>query len=344
MRVLFRCDANSTMGFGHASRCLAWAEALRDEHVDVLFLGSFSDVARARIEEAGFHTIASGGEVNHRGDLEQLIEIVRSRAVEFVIADSYRLDDRYLSCVRMAGIRMGVIDDFHALTNYDCSLILNFTVGAASFDYPQHVPIRLLGPEYFLCRRALSHNRAQSLRRSRDGEVRNLLVAIAGEDMNSLSLRVINTLAKLRTDLCVRVVLGSTHVGTERIDQQLRLFASGSECLSSVPSLAGLLEWADACIAGGGLIKYESAFMGVPVAVLSQNAGQAMETVNFVREGLAYDLGLATHLNDCALQQGLAAFLGDTSLRSRLSARGLQVFPSHPSQRAARAVTHFLQV
>ncbi len=344
MRVLFRCDAAREIGFGHASRCLAWAEALREEGVETAFVGAFSPPARAFVEAAGFEVIEAGGIVNSEGDLTRLISTAADQRASSIVLDSYRLDAAYLTNLSDAGTPIAVIDDFKALARYDCALILNFTVGAPQLDYPRNGPTLLLGPEFLLCRRALVQARTKSLRRVRSGPIRNLLVAIAGEDPKDLTGRVVDLLIQDHPDICLHVIVASSYSGKERMDQQLAsFFAPGSKTLSGLPNLAEPLAWADACIAGGGLIKYESAYLGVPVAVLSQNEEQAAETTTFAKLGLAWDLGLSAATSDDLVRQRLQSFVKDSALRVGLSSRGAHVFPEDPAGRAAQRLTHLLR-
>jgi spore coat polysaccharide biosynthesis predicted glycosyltransferase SpsG len=108
--------------------------------------------------------------------------------------------------------------------------------------------------------------------------------------------------------------------------------------LSRQPDLAEQFAWADACITGGGLIKYESAFMGVPAAAVAQNEGQDGETRALTRAGLVFDLGLADDRSDGELASALGSFLGDHDLRDSLAARARATFPDDPSARAAKAI------
>jgi spore coat polysaccharide biosynthesis predicted glycosyltransferase SpsG len=108
--------------------------------------------------------------------------------------------------------------------------------------------------------------------------------------------------------------------------------------LSKLPDLSEQLLWADACITGGGLIKYEAIFMGVPGAAIAQNEGQDQETRSLMRAGLVFDLGLADERSDAQLEQAMDTFLADPGLRQSQIARGEDLFPPDPPGKAAGAI------
>jgi spore coat polysaccharide biosynthesis predicted glycosyltransferase SpsG len=100
-----------------------------------------------------------------------------------------------------------------------------------------------------------------------------------------------------------------------------------------------MLSWADACICGGGLTKYEAAYLGVPAAVLAQNADQGSETKEFVDLGLGWDLTSSVSRFCCnELTRPLEAFLSGNSLREAISKTALAAFPEDPTRTAAEAL------
>ena len=92
MKALFRCDATAKVGFGHLSRCLALAEALRLEGVAALFAGQFDGAAIAKIGEAGFDYAALSDPVNTREARDETGSLTLDGAFDFVVLDSYQAD------------------------------------------------------------------------------------------------------------------------------------------------------------------------------------------------------------------------------------------------------------
>ncbi len=333
MRAVFRCDATADIGFGHLSRCIALAEALRLFDVRSNFAGLFDAAARDQIAASGFERVDLAGPVNSRDADRQLSDAMAEEPAGLIVVDSYRADESYLSTLEALGGFTVVIDDFRALEAYPCDVVLNFTWEAASLGYPEG-PLLLLGPEHFPARRQLVELRPRSLERQRGGPIRNLLIAIGGADPKRIAARLVRILREDHFGICLRVIAANE----ADLPEMLAGFAPGSLVLPRQPDLSEQLLWADAAITGGGLIKYESAFMGVPAAAISQNDGQARETRALTRAGLVFDLGLADDRGDEELGTALDRFFADAALREGLAERMRETFPPDPSAHAARAI------
>lgn len=328
MTVVFRCDATAEIGFGHLSRCLALAEALRLSEVRSVFAGLYDPPAQDQIEAAGFERNDLATSVNGGSE-----EALTPQGATFLIIDSYQADATYLAGLRGGGCPTVVIDDFCELRSYPCDVVLNFTWDAKALPYPGG-PRKLLGPTYFPARRRLVERRPQSIERPRGGPVRNLLIAIGGSDPKRIAARTVRLLRERHSEICVRLIAANN----DDAGDSLAAFAPGSAIVPRQPDLSEQLCWADACITGGGLIKYESAFMGVPAATVAQNAGQDSETQALTRDGLVFDLGLADDRSDEELASAMTTFLNDDDLRAGLAERVLGVFPADPSAHAARSI------
>ncbi|MBV7264814.1 PseG/SpsG family protein [Erythrobacter ani] len=338
MNALFRCDATADIGFGHLSRCIALAEALRICGVRSTYAGKFDKAAQDQIDIAGFDTVCLAHEVNTATVDQELAGAIADGGIDLLVLDSYRADEGYLSGIRSLGVALIVIDDFGSLEAYPCDVILNFTWDAGSLGYPDD-PVLLLGPEYLLARRGLVEVREQSIGRERPREIENLLIAIGGSDPKGIAKRLTHLLQNNYSRLCLRAI---AEEGGD-LAAMLNEFAPGSGVIKRQPDLSQSLLWADAALTGGGLIKYECAYMGVPAAAIAQNEGQDGESQSFARAGLVHDLGLADTVDDEKLAASLHSFLSDAELRTRLSARARAVFPPDTTAKAAKAILEAVQ-
>lgn len=333
MRAVFRCDATADIGFGHISRCIALAEALQLYGVSCTIAGQFDEAAERQIDAAKFSLISLDQPVNSDTAKRELAAITSKQPVEFLVIDSYRADDHYISGLGKLEQKTVVIDDFRKLERYDCDVVLNFTWEAPKLGYPIG-PELLLGPKFLLVRRGLVDAREESLRRPRGGPVRNLLVAIGGSDPKGITARIVRILSAMDLGICVHAIAPVTDELTER----LNMLAEGSALVPRQPDLSDELLWADAAITGGGLIKYECAHMGIPAAAIAQNDGQDGETQVLSSAGLVFDLGLADSTTDEGLAHALSDFIKGSGLRSNLARRMRDTFIPDPTVHAAEAI------
>ena len=330
MHVLFRCDATADIGFGHLSRCIALAEAMRISGAECVFAGQLDTAAADQVRAAGFVCESLASPINAKGAMEELADLPQPQAI---VLDSYRADETYIAELGTGGHRVVVIDDFRALSSYPCDVVLNFTWEAPSLSYPDG-PTLLLGPHYLPARRRLVEQRAHSIERDRTGPIQNVLIAVGGSDPKGITARLLRCLAGQTENFTVRAIAQNP----EELEPLFASFATGSEILPRQRDLSDQLLWADAAITGGGLIKYESAYMGVPVAAIAQNEGQDGETQVFAKAGLVFNLGLADSVSDAQLAQALGTFLSEAALRKAMAERMREAFIADPSAHAAHAI------
>ncbi len=309
-RVLVRCDGTEETGLGHVSRCLALAEALEERGVASLFRGAYSDRARGLLAEAGMPTVEDA-----------------PRDCRAVVVDSYSVtaEDLALLAPARTGAALLVIDDFAALDEYPAgALILNFTVGAAELDYRGERLVRLLGPAHLLLRRAL---RELHGRRTPQREARRVLLALGGSDRFGLTGELAAALTDTDPGLTVRIAAGEHGPLPERA--------------SVLPpgQLTDGFAWADIAVTGGGLTKYEAAYLGVPPLIVSQSDGEHAETQAFVRAGLGVDGGHGATVLREDRARSVARFVHDVELHDRLRRTAAAVFPDDPTALVAQALT-----
>lgn len=322
--ILIRCDGDDRIGLGHVGRCLALAEAWRRAGIATRFIGRFGAAAQRMLARADMLAQPAGGALGTPEDRALLSG--QASGARAVLVDSYAMDLDYLRSLRALFPALLVIDDFAALPGYPCDAVLNFTAAATSLHYPT-VARCALGPGYLPARGALRGRRG----RARSGAtVRHILVAIGGGGDSAHAHAVAASLSQLAPGVEVRVVLGSAPEAAvaARFDGLARLDVG-------LPDLAEALDWADLCICGGGLTKYEAVYVGVPAAVLSVNTEQWADTQLLASAGLCVDLGMVQDLADEAFALKLAECIDDADARGRMVARGLDAIPADAPDRAA---------
>jgi spore coat polysaccharide biosynthesis predicted glycosyltransferase SpsG len=334
--LLFRCDGTSLTGLGHTSRCIALAEAFVDIGCRCSFFGHFDPPAQDLLVAAGMPWEPATEASWTMGEVDATASAARRCRASGIILDSYLLDADYVCALESAGAPVLLIDDFAALSRYDCSAVVNFTSRAEEYVYPRATVRCYLGLRWFLARRALRHMRARGPKPTSD--VRRVLVAAGGNDPRDIIVPVVESLAACDSTLSVHVVAGASYRDHDTLASLLARFSGETRVLVRLPQLVGELEWADTCVSGAGLTKYEMAFVGMPAAVLSQNDGQARDTVRFEELGLVMDLGSAAQIERGVLADRIERLLRDASLRASLNRRGLETFPSDPTHDLATSV------
>jgi UDP-2,4-diacetamido-2,4,6-trideoxy-beta-L-altropyranose hydrolase len=289
MKVIFRCDATVDTGLGHLSRSLALAEAMRRRGLKALFVGHWSDPAVTLLKGAGVSCSSVKTRTGSEADAESLAALVGAEDAVGIVADSYAIDSAWIERLASRDVSVVLIDDFARLADYSaCAGVLNFTVGAFRLTYPGLNSGQLaLGPEHFPAREKLVELRRRT-KQSPAGPFKRVLIALGGGDPLKMTAPIYQALHRFGRGLEVRALVSNGAEIARRANVNPADF----------PALAGDLSqhyaWADCCVSGGGLTKYECAYLGLPVAIYSQTPEQQSETDLFCATGVGWDLASST--------------------------------------------------
>ena len=115
-----------------------------------------------------------------------------------------------------------VIDDL-ADRNHECSILLNQNLHADLYYKDNNPPIKgcrhLLGLKYAMLDASYRNLRNDEASLQRD-KVKDILIYFGGADQTTLTGRTLNTIVDLdRSDLTVNVVIPSSHVNSQDIEE-----------------------------------------------------------------------------------------------------------------------------
>ncbi|MDZ3993196.1 UDP-2,4-diacetamido-2,4,6-trideoxy-beta-L-altropyranose hydrolase [Pseudomonas sp. Teo4] len=341
MKVLVRADASSSIGVGHAARCLALAHALRELGAQVSFACCLLDGhRRVAIEQEGFEVFAwpqpqeAPGIERWSADIAALREVLPAHAeFDWVIVDHYALDARWEQAARAFAQRVAVIDDLgdraHAA---DLLLDQNFIANEALYA-PLLTPAcrRLLGPRYALVRPAF-----QAAAISLAQQARRVLVSFGGFDVAGMLPRTLRALSELE-GVQVTCIAGLRHPQRELLGQLCDAQA-GWELHDYVDDLPARMAAADLFIGAGGGTTWERAALGLPSLCVSVAENQRANAEAMARAGMHLYLGEAGQVEVATLRQAIALLLDNQALRQCFAERSRALVDGRGAQRVAVAL------
>lgn len=335
MKLIFRCDATADSGLGHLSRSLAIAEAVRRQGGEGVFVGRWSAAALTLLAGAGFSHRSAAHPTGAAADAAELAGAVKDAGAEGVLVDSYAIGVDWVERLAEGGVRVVLMDDFARLPDYAaCAGVINFTVGATGLAYPGLPRGQFAaGPQFFPAREGLVRLRRAS-RSERMQPPRRILISLGGGDRLAATRPICAALQRLDPTVEIRAL-------TPHGAQLAREFeGSGIEFPPTASDLTEHYAWADGCVSGGGLTKYECGYLGLPVAIFSQTPEQQAETDIFCRTGIGWDL--APSGGTSVWEARLAAFLRGEVPSRPANAAAQAMFPADSTDRAAAMLMGFL--
>ncbi|HET6222460.1 MAG TPA: UDP-2,4-diacetamido-2,4,6-trideoxy-beta-L-altropyranose hydrolase, partial [Dongiaceae bacterium] len=194
--LLLRTDGGPEIGGGHVMRCLALAQAWREEGGRALFTAAtLAPALRRRLADEGFDCLEIPAPRGGADDLSATIAAARANGVAAVVVDGYRFAPAYRQSLRDAGFKVAAVDDNDEIGACVDDLVINQNCHASEALYPDRAPYNrlLLGTDYALLRREFRE--WQGPPRQLPPVARHVLVTLGAADPDNVTARVIDGLA-----------------------------------------------------------------------------------------------------------------------------------------------------
>jgi len=334
-RVLFRLDAASFLGMGHAYQSLALAEAFQEKGITAHF-------AVKELESDVLTWIASHGvkvfplppDVNENAELQILIPYLTKNSIPFVIIDHHELGYNYTLELRKNGLKVAVIDD-EGMRRFCCDILINYNIYAKelNFDIEPHTQC-LLGPEYVILRSQFYEDPNRTIYNNR------LLVTIGGGYARGEVIKVLDALMIL-DDNTVRhisplVVLGPKYPSPKKL---LEKYSHLSVTFAyNVENMRSLMELADFTISAGGGTLYELARMGLPSIIIVLDDNQKLNADSFHRAGVGKNLGWFVDVTSAVIAEEIQRWINAPDMVKQMRVNALKLVDSQGSNRVIKSI------
>ncbi|MCX2683194.1 UDP-2,4-diacetamido-2,4,6-trideoxy-beta-L-altropyranose hydrolase [Campylobacter sp. MIT 21-1685] len=208
MRVLFRSDSSSKIGFGHIQRDLILAK----QYEDVSF-------ACLPLEGSLIDTIAYPVFRLQNSSIYELIELIKQKQFDLLILDHYDIGMQEEKLIKLqTGIQILSFDD--EIKAHHCDILLNVNAYAKASDYEGLVPLNCelrCGFSYALIREEF-YNEAQYIRE----KIFDFFICLGATDVKNLSQEIAKDLPK-NTKIAIATSSSNTHL------KQLKQFVAHRE-------------------------------------------------------------------------------------------------------------------
>ena len=308
LQAVFRCDASSSIGGGHVTRCLSLAGALADAGWYVTFVcrPQTINIVPALSDSRHALRILDDIHADERGlPCDGLID-----EFDLLVVDHYELDRAFESRCRPRARRILVIDDL-ANRAHDCDILLDQTAGRAISDYRGLVSAScrvIVDAGYLLLNPDYATRRPEVLLR-RTGRIENVLIAFGATDPGATTGRALEALEAAQWDGRIDVVIGSSTPGRDAIERITR----GNDRIQlhySPRNLVDLIAANDIAIGACGVMSWERCCLGLPTLAVISASNQTGVAGTLERTGAAYIVGWAGRDSDDVIVRNIAEGFG----------------------------------
>ena len=287
--ILFRVDSSTDIGSGHVARCVVFANKLRQNKFNCIFIcrdldGNFCELIRSN----GFRVFLLPAkpssntdknkmlqEILHGCDWEadaaETIGLITTFKPHWLIVDHYSIDYRWETEIKKHCENIFVIDDL-ADKAHNCKVLLNQNLGH-SFQTYQHLVspacTLLIGPKYSLL--SPKYRIVRESCKTRVLPVKSVLVYFGASDKYHLTQKTVETITEQFSKLTIKVVLPR---GCIQYDTIKSMKNTNIKLLSNLPDLTSCIKEADVSIGASGSTSWERCCLGLPTLLVSYAENQ----------------------------------------------------------------------
>ncbi len=320
--ILFRINADVSLGLGHVSRCRSlMLELSRQADCRFAVMTDTCDTVHQVLTGIAYDLYETG----------ETVSKARFNTVIVDVPDSSCLEEDFRA---IADLVVCIDDSGSGLSSQDILIRPNL------LDLPR--PVGMSEERYWTGQVILHPNFAlysDALSTERDSGKKELLVCFGGSDPGGITLRAVPLLKSIGNDVVIRIVTGAAFPH----DEALVAAAGGDNRFileRNMPDLARVLRNADIALISGGTLLYEACALSVPSVVICQNEEQLSEADAAQTAGAVISLGINAAVMDENIIPAVLRLLTDDSLHQRMACAGrLLVSPDGAAQLAARLLS-----
>lgn len=335
MKLVFRVDASTKIGMGHAMRCLALAQAWQDMGRQAIFvMANEVPALESRLTSENIDIEHLSGIPGTLEDAKETIRLAHQIETSWIVLDGYHFKAEYQQTLKNAGFKLLVIDDCGYAEHYYADIVLNQNISADENLYFKREPYTqlLLGTRYALLRREFLQWRGWQ--RETPTVARKILVTLGGSDPDNVTLKVIQALQQVKIgELEAIIVVGGSNPHYEQLEMAVQMSPFPISLKRNATNMPELMAWADVAIAAGGSTNWELAFMGLPslVIIIADNQKETVDRLEKI--GIVVNLGWHQDVKLSALTNAIASFLIKAELQHQMTQLSQELVDGEGSQR-----------
>jgi len=322
--ILFRVDADQSIGFGHYKRCSAILDELDRDATTILLTKSDNDFDSTPFKKK----IILDDFPDINSEISFIKRIIKENEIDVLISDinNYKATENpgeyreYIEKLNSLNVVLISFEDFK-IYDVNADIIVIPYVGSENLKIDQKKKKKyLLGPKFFVLRKEFITNKAI---KKTSNKRKKVLVSMGGSDTNNLTSQVIKVLSKISIELEVYVVKGPlSNFTAEQIQKSFRNSNSNFEIINSPKNMSDLMKKSDIAITTSGLTQYETSAMGLPAIVISINDYHKYVVDEFAKSNSIVSFGLFNKSFSNKLKKEVLRLLKNTDLINAMSKNG----------------------
>lgn len=335
MRIGIRADGGTEIGMGHIMRTLVLAKELKKQNDHVFYVCKIDLLSKLaydielynksfnKIEEldistrykAGIQKVILEGFKVYFVRENHLLEDISKIPLDFLITDSYDVDENYFNKTKDMFNKTAYIDDMN-LYRFNVDFLLNQNVDAGDFKYRVNSNTKLiLGTKYVMLREEFRNLSSKNIKT----KINDIMLTVGGSDPFHLTDKILSWVKDL--DYNFHVVVGASF---EHIEY-LKRYENNKTKFYYNANMHNIMEKCDIAISACGSTLYELAACGVPtigIVIADNQLGIAKKLNNI---GIIKSLGWYDKLDRKNFIYDLNELASNRDLRKMISEKSRNI-------------------
>jgi len=260
-KVLLRCDANESIGIGHAIRCLALAEVACAQNLGVIVAyEAMPATILVAFAEIGAELQPLDGRVDIQAQTCLSHFLYTDRG--WIFLDLPAIDEVQVNALSSGPARLALMDDGAHGYFSGVDLIINPNIEASAEYYASKIngtTSLALGLRYLPLRNQF---RATERQHTIENELCTLLITMGGSDPDKLSLPLGLAFDRLTKKAHIDLLIGPSYSEPSDLIRKLRKAAPGVRVLTASRDMAALFSSREIVVTLAGISLWEAAASG----------------------------------------------------------------------------------
>lgn len=325
INAFIRVDGSPNIGSGHLIRCLSIAEYLRTKDINTLFLTRSQNIVKY-ISENGLVVKVLENDYSIDNELNIIQNLLSKNGRNLIVLDvnnyhTFEAIDDYCYYLKSLGKMPVFIVSFEDPKIHPplSNVVVMPYAGAERLKVDDEKCLYLTGPAYFVLAQIFSKTQPAVIRKN----VNNLLVSMGGSDPKNITLKVLSALNNTKIDIRLNIILGGfSKISDDMIKHVLNNYNGQFSIAKDCNNMAEVISESDIAIIGSGLTKYETASLGLPSIVISNDAYHSSIMEDFVKYDTVVHLGDIDTVNDSQIAEATINLMNDFEKRKNMSNAG----------------------
>jgi UDP-2,4-diacetamido-2,4,6-trideoxy-beta-L-altropyranose hydrolase len=320
-----RVDGSLTIGSGHLVRCLSIAQYLKTKNINVLFITRSKNIVKYILEN-GIEVKVLENDCSLTDELSIIQNLLSTSNPNLMVLDvnnyhTFKTIDDYSYYLKSLGKMHVFTVSFEDPKNHPplSDLAILPYAGSDNLKYPDGKCLYLTGPKYFVLPRIFLNAKPAVIRKNPD----RLLVSMGGSDPKNITLKVLRALNKTKINIQLTIIVGGfSKITDTMVNNEMDNYKGRFSIIRDCKNMAEVISQSDMAIIGSGLIKYETASLGLPSIVISLDQYHSSIMDDFVRYNCVEHLGHADIVKDSQIAEATINLMNDFKKRQRMSDSG----------------------